>query len=359
MDLGICMASHVGDIDYVVRAEELGYSHAWLADSQMLWSDCYAALALAAVRTSTIKLGTGVAISGTRPAPVNAAGIATINALAPGRTFFGVGSGNTARRVMGLPPQRIAEFEQYLRTLIPLLKGEEAQHTFAGATHPIRHIMPDKGFVNFEDPIPLYISGFGPRSLGLAGMYGDGAVIGATGESSLGSMWHMVQAGAREAGRELAPGADYYTTALTTMAVLDDGEAVDSDRVKSECGAMAMAAVHYSYDQFRNFGHQPPNHLAGIWDDYTGLLAGIPEERLHQRIHAGHNCWVLPEEECFLTPEVLSASCMIGTPEQLIERLHGLAGDGLNQVMILPNFDTRFQVLERVARDILPHVQQA
>ena len=48
MDLGICVASHVGDIGYVTRAEALGYTHAWLADSQMLWSDCYAALALAA-----------------------------------------------------------------------------------------------------------------------------------------------------------------------------------------------------------------------------------------------------------------------------------------------------------------------
>ncbi len=60
MDIGICVASHVGDIDYIVRAEALGYTHAWLADSQMLWSDCYATLALAADRTSTINLGTGV-----------------------------------------------------------------------------------------------------------------------------------------------------------------------------------------------------------------------------------------------------------------------------------------------------------
>jgi len=356
MDLGICVASHVRDIDYVVRAEELGYSHAWLADSQMLWSDCYAALALAAVRTSHIHLGTGVAVSGTRPAPVNAAGIATINALAPGRTFFGVGTGNTARRVMGLPPQRIREFEQYLQTLAPLLKGEEALYEYNGQTRPIRHIMPDKGFVNFEDPIPLYISGFGPKSLALAGRYGDGAVIGAARDTSMGSMWHMVQAGAREAGRDLAPGSNYYTTALTTMVVLDDDEDMDSDRVKSECGAMAMAAVHYSYDQYRNFGHQPPNHLSGIWEDYTALLASIPEERRHQRIHAGHNCWVLPEEERFLTPEVLGASSMIGTKDDLIERMRALGDAGLNQVMILPNFDTRFDVLERVARDVVPNV---
>ena len=357
MDLGICVASHVGDTDYVVRAEELGYTHAWLADSQMLWSDCYATLALAAYRTSRIQLGTGVAVSGTRPAPVNAASIATINALAPGRTFFGVGAGNTARRVMGLPPQRIKQFEEYLQLLAPLLRGEEAMMPVGDEMIPIKHIMPDKGFVNFDDPIPLYISGFGPRSLGLAGKYGDGAVLAlASNPAAMASVWHMLQEGARDAGREIAPQQDYYTTALTTMVVLDDGEAMDSQRVKAECGAMAMATVHYAYDQFRNFGHQPPNALAGVWEDYTALLESYPAERRHQRIHAGHNCWVDPEEEKFLTPEVLSASSMIGSKDQLVEQIHALQAAGLDQIMILPNFDTRFDVLERVARDIVPNV---
>ena len=34
MDIGVCVASHINDIDYVVRAEELVYSHAWLADGR-------------------------------------------------------------------------------------------------------------------------------------------------------------------------------------------------------------------------------------------------------------------------------------------------------------------------------------
>ena len=356
MDIGVCVASHVRDIDYVVRAEELGYSHAWLADSQMLWSDCYAALALAAVRTSRIKLGTGVAITGTRPAPNNASGIATINALAPGRTFFGVGAGNTAMRVMGLPPQRIAEFDRYLETVAPLLRGEEATHHYGGQELPIRHIMPDKGFVNFDDSIPLYISGFGPRSLALAGKHGDGAVLALPANPAvMASLWHRIEAGARTAERQLDR-ASYYTTALTTMVVLDPGEAVDSARVKAECGAMAMAAVHFSYDQYRNFGRQPPGFMNGIWQDYRRMIESYPAERRHQRIHGGHNCWVLPEEERFLTAEVLQASAMIGTQGQLLERLHGLAEAGLHQVMILPNFDTRFDVLERVAKDIVPNV---
>lgn len=361
MDIGVCVASHIKDVGYVVRAEELGFSHAWMADSQMLWSDCFATLALVADRTSRINIGTGVAISGTRPAAVNAAGIATINALAPGRTFFGVGAGNTAMRVMGLPPQRIAEFESYLQTLGPLLKGEEACYQHNGQTQLVRHIMPDKGFVNFATEIPLYVSGFGPKSLALAGRYGHGAVLGAANPGAMLGSWHALTAGARQAGRHLrtpdnAQGEDFYTTALTTMVILEAGEAVDSPRVKAQCGAMAMASVHYAYDQFRNFGHQPPHFVSGIWDDYTALMESYPEERRHQRIHAGHNCWVVEEEERFLTPQVLSAASMIGTRDQLLEQLQALAAAGLNQVMILPSFDTRFDVLEDVGSQIIANI---
>jgi len=162
----------------------------------------------------------------------------------------------------------------------------------------------------------------------------------------------MIEAGAEDGiNRD-----EFYTTALTAMVVLDKDEAVDSDRVKNECGAMAMAALHYTYDQYRNFGHQPPNHLSGIWSDYVKTLEEVPEERRHQRIHLGHNCWVLPEEEKFLTKELLQATCFIGTQDELIEKLESLAEAGLNQVMNLPSFDPRFEVLERVAKDIIPFV---
>lgn len=360
MHVGVCIASHVGDIDYAVRAEALGYSHAWFADSQMLWSDCYACLALAAERTTKIHLGTGVAVSGTRPAPVNAAAIATINALAPGRTFFGVGSGNTAMRIMGQPPHRIREFDAYLRTIQPLLRGEEAPMgpltSGAQGDKPIRHIMPDKGFVAFDPPIPLYVSGFGPRSLGLAGRYGDGAVLALPPVPAvMEAFWQRIEEGALAAGRVLDR-TSFHTTALTTMVVLDDGEAADSDRVKAECGAMAMATIHYAYEQWRNFGHPPPAMLRGIWEEYCALLEEYPEERRHQRIHGGHNCWVLSEEERFLTPEILQASAMIGSQAEILGRLEALAAAGLDQVMILPNFDTRYEVLERVGQDVVAHL---
>ena len=356
MDIGICVASKIDDIEYVVRAEELGYSHAWLADSHMIWSDPYACLALAAHRTERINLGTGVAVAATRPAPVTAASIATINRIAPGRTFLGIGTGNTAMRIMGHKPMRIAEFDQYLTTLRPLLAGQEADFEWRGRTSPIRHIMADDGFVDFSTPIPLYVSGFGPRSLGLAGKHGDGAVLSIPPDPAfMERIWTSVERGAVEAGVTLDR-SDYLTTSLTTIVVLEPGEATDSDRVKHLCGAFAMASLHYSYDQFRNYGKPPAGPAAAVWDEYRAVVEQTEPERRHQRVHAGHNCWVMPEEERFLTKELIEATCLVGTADQLVERLRGLSDAGLDQVMILPPFDPRFEVLETVGQHILPYV---
>ena len=99
MDVGVCIAAKIDDVGIVPFAENLGYSHAWVADSQMIWSDCYAYLALAAERTRTINIGTGVSVVGTRTAPVTAHSIATINRLAPGRTFLGLGSGHHVKKI--------------------------------------------------------------------------------------------------------------------------------------------------------------------------------------------------------------------------------------------------------------------
>ena len=158
MQLGVCLASQITDIDYAVLAEELGFDDLWFADSQMIWSDVYATMALAAARTTRIRIGTGVAVAGTRSAPVTAAAHATINAIAPGRVFCGIGTGNTAMRVMGHRPMPIAEFEAYIESLRPLLSGEETPLTWRGRTAPVRHLMPTHGFVDFTQRIPLYIS---------------------------------------------------------------------------------------------------------------------------------------------------------------------------------------------------------
>jgi len=58
MDVGIVTAK-IDEVGYITHAENLGYSHAWVTDSPMIRSNCWAVLALAAAQTRTIRLGTG------------------------------------------------------------------------------------------------------------------------------------------------------------------------------------------------------------------------------------------------------------------------------------------------------------
>ena len=353
MDFGICIASKIDDVGYIARAENLGYSHAWVADSQMIWSDCYAVLALAAQQTRKIKIGTGVSVAGTRIAPVTASSIATINRLAPGRTFLGVGTGNTAMRIMGHKPLKLKEFASYLKTLRGLLHGEEVEFTWRGETTPIRFLMKEQNFIDVEHQIPLYISGFGPKVQGLAGEYGDGLVLSIPPDP--GFMYRALnnaQAGASRANKTLSHD-NFYTASLTTAVILEPGESLTSDRVLRECGAFVIASLHYVYDKIRQFGGDPPGHLRHIWDDYRALVEKTQPSHRHLRIHDGHCTYLLPEEARFITPELIKTTCLVGTPGEIAEQIRRLEEAGLHQIMILPSLETQYRVIEEFARKVM------
>ena len=136
MRMSVCVMADIDEIGFYPHIESLGYDSAWVADSQMLFSDCYAVLALAARQTRGCASGPGVAICGTRIPPVHVAAMATLNRLAPGRVHLGIGTGNTAMRSMGQPPMRIAEYAEYLRVLRGLLRGEAVDYVYEGARAP-------------------------------------------------------------------------------------------------------------------------------------------------------------------------------------------------------------------------------
>ncbi len=356
MEFGICVASRPSDLGYVVEAERLGFTHCWMADSQMIWSDVYAMLALAAERTTTMRIGTGVAVAPTRPSPVTAAALATINELAPGRVFCGVGSGNTAMRIMGHKPMTIDAFDRYLTELRPLLRGEEAAVHWAGAVSPVRHLMAGHGFVRFDPAIPIHVSAFGPRSLELAARHGDGLITSAPPEPEAiaGLRAALVRSG--DANGRAITRAGFPVATLTTMCVLDVGEAVDSERCRRDVGAFAIAGLHYIYEQYAQLGRRPPAHVEDIWDDYVEYIEDAPADRRHQRIHLGHNCWVEPEEERFVTAALIERTCLVGTADQLIERVRALDTAGLDQLVLLPPLDAKERVIGDVAANVMPFV---
>lgn len=351
----MCMATRITDVDHAVLAERLGFDAVWVADSQLLWSDCYATMALVADRTSTIRVGTGVAVAGTRDPTVTAAAHATINALAPGRVFCGIGTGNTARRVAGRRPMSIATFDRHLGEVRSLLDGAPTVVRGPdGSETEIRHLMRDDGFVAFEPRIPMYVSAFGPRAIDLAVRHGDGLVGSVRPDpDAVERLWSRIRVAADACGRSVHPDG-FPVTTLTTMCVLEPGEDLDSPRVRERTGAFAIAALHYQYDQWREAGRPDvPGRFPG-WDDYVAMLDREDPDRIHQRVHQGHNCWVLPEEERFVTPELIRATCLVGTPDDLVTRCRDLEAAGLRQIMVLPPLAVRDEVLHDIAAHVLP-----
>ena len=69
MQFGFLVMADINEIGFFNHVEALGYASVWVADSQMLYSDCYAVLALAARQTTRLRLGPGTAICGTRIPP--------------------------------------------------------------------------------------------------------------------------------------------------------------------------------------------------------------------------------------------------------------------------------------------------
>jgi 5,10-methylenetetrahydromethanopterin reductase len=351
MKFGVCVMANVDEIPFFAHAEALGYDSVWVTDSQLLFSDCYAVLALAARQTRRLRLGPGTAICGTRIPPVHVAAMATLNRIAPGRVFLGIGTGNTAMRSMGQKPMRIADFAEYLRVLSALLRGEAVDYDLGGVKRPIKMLMHEDAYMNLVPKIPLYVSGFGPRAMALAGEYGDGLVfaIPPRGVGAAAALSHVRQ-GAARCNRDLS---GFHNCALVNVALLRPGEAVDSDRVKAMVGPNVMASVYYFYDELRERGIDPPAFLRRIWKRYCALVEETPPEYRHFRTHEFHYTRLHPGEAELIDAELIRATCLVGTAEELVLRIRALEEEGLEELMFASGTSAKWRLAEDFARQVM------
>lgn len=360
MEFSLTVATKIDDWQLIKYAEDLGYDRAWVPDSQMIWSDCYATLALAAHNTSRIKLGTGVAIPGVRLAPVTAHSIASINRIAPGRVFLGIGTGHTAMRVMGFDPMKIRDFREYLRVVRGLLQGEEVEVTLNGRTRATRFLHLDRGFINITDRIPIYVAANGPLALRTAGEFGDGLVtVFDVRPETMPQSLAQVKAGAAKAGREVP--ADFHVSALTTAVVLNPGEKLTAERVIDECGSQVAAVLHFVYEIYqytKNLEVVPPA-LQDVWEEYCAYVGKMetPLEKRHLQIHNGHCTFLMPEERRFITPKAIQGTALVGEPEEIIHRLRQAEKAGIKEVALLPPMDYARKVLRDFAEKVMHRYQ--
>lgn len=333
MDFGIYLATAADSWKVVKRAEELGYSNAWFFDTPMLNAELFVAMGAAAVKTDKIRLGTGVLIPSNRLEPVAASALASLSALAPGRIDFGVGTGFTSRRALGLPALKLARMEEYIRVVQALLRGETVEWECEGEVRKIRFLSPELDVVDLDQPVPLYISAFGPKGRELTARLGAGYMGLAEDPTSLPAM----QAAWKAAGRDAST---LYSIVIAGGTVLADGEPADSPRARAQAGPSAAMVFHNQVEQEDiALGKGAAGTPMGVPPQFQPQLEAYrqlyerfePSDARYLMNHTGHLMYLKAGEEELMTPEVIRAFTFTGEKRELAERIRQLKADGLSQ----------------------------
>jgi 5,10-methylenetetrahydromethanopterin reductase len=337
----------------VRRAEELGFSRSWFYDTQMLSADPFVAMAAAALKTTQIRLGTGVLIPSNRLAAVAANAFASLNKLAPGRIDFGVGTGFTGRRAMGLGAIKLADMEDYIQVVMALLRGETVETEIEGKSRLIRLLNPELGLVNTKDPIGLYVAASGPRARQLTARIGAGWIATTGDVATTVAALRDIEARRAAAGRTAEP---FDSVVMTGGAILADGEPADSPRAVAQAGPRAAMLLHRAADAtlagFPNIAPVPPS-LADTVAGYVELARRFRPQGAHYlENHRGHLMFVKPEERPFVTAELIRATTLTGTEKEIKERFAALAEAGYSEIaiQIIPGHEHAIEDWGRIRR---------
>ncbi len=350
MEFGISVG-HITAVDYAQHGERLGFTRCWVTDSPLLRSNLFATMAAVALQTRSIQIGAGVAVCGMRLAPEAANGIATVSALAPGRTYAIFGTGNTSMRMLGLRPTGAKALREYVRVVRALLHGEEIDYVHEGESHPIRFTALHQNHIRLEPPPPVHVAANGPLGQAVAGEIADGLCTSIPRGGTIGEALAHAHRGAARAGRTLD--TTFHTSALVNVLMLEPGESLTSPRVLAEVGPAVMTNFHYLVDWVRETGKEPPAYVRPVWDEYMAFRRARDAADAHLKMHASHYADLDPEEARFLTPEIIRNFCIVGEPDELIERLRGLEREGLQQITFHPPFERRYEVMESFARLVM------
>lgn len=343
MEFSLWTAPRPATRDLVVEAERLGYEAAYLLDSPALYSDPFSIEALCADATSTIRLGHGVTNPATRLPMQMASSLGTLNALAPGRTFWGIGSGYTALAACGSPHSPMRVFADYIRTVKALIAGETAEFEYRGHVSRARFIHGEgtlgEDFVNFTDKIPVYIAAAGPKALALAGELADGLICVKNDptEEYVRSLRAQMQVGADRVGRRAE---DIPIMLLVSLYIMERGEKFGNDRMKDAIMISDQSTIGcFSTGHFPGLTLSNDNiRVRRIGDDdipekYRQLAlaerrlrverGGVEfpdEEEWYLTAYEGHGWRLRPELRPYVSEDVLRGVATIETAEEMLKK---------------------------------------
>jgi probable F420-dependent oxidoreductase len=315
-------------LQLIQLAEEHGFEYAWTYDSHVLWQESIPMLAVAARETSRIKLGHFVTNPATREPTVLASAYATLHDISDGRMVMGVGRGDSAVRYIGRQPMKVAEFERALRMVKDFMNGREVR--WNDRDLQLKWVRPEL------PEIPMWVAGYGPKALGVAGRVGDGVII------------------------QLAD-PEIITWIMDTARRAAEADGRDPSRLRCIVGAPSHVGddLADAREQVRWFPAMVSNHVMDLIERYGTDGSTVPKALTdyvqarkfydydeHSRVGARHGE--------FVTDEICDRFCVIGDASRCAEKLRELEAVGVDQFNVYLMTHGQEETLRAYGEAIIP-----
>jgi len=284
-------------IDKIVKlvklAEDVGFEYAWITDHYNN-KNVYETLALIAAGTETIKMGPGVTNPYVRSPAITASAIATLDELSNGRATLGIGPGDKATfDALGIEwTKPVSTIKTAIATMSTLLAGEKTE---SGAS-----LMGAKAV---QEKVPIYMGAQGPMMLKTAGGFSDGALINASNPKDFEAAVPMIKEGAEAEGKSLS---DIDVAAYTCCSIAEDADkALNAAKI-----VVAFIAAGSPPPVFER--HGLPTDTGAKFGaflgkgDFGGAIGAV-------------------------TPELMDAFSVVGTPKEFVPKIEALGNMGVTQ----------------------------
>ncbi len=309
------------------QAEKAGFEYGWIFDSHVLWKEPYPLLTLMASNSRSLRLGTCVTNPAVRDITVTASLYATLNLISSGRMELGIGRGDSSRRVLGKPPVTSAHLEEAVRTFRDLTGGREINYE----GQPTR-------ITWAEGSPPVWIAGYGPKVLNLAGRIADGVILQFADPDLISWCVGFVRKGAREAGRDPAK--------IEIMAAAP---------------AWLSSDLPAARDRVRWFPALVSNHVVDLIsrykpEDLPSLLTAYVRNR--EGYDYRHHCEVDSDNKSFVSDDVVDRFCLVGPAKDQIAKLRQLEKVGVTQFNLYLMSGEEEKALDQFSREVVSTFQK-
>ncbi|MFI6586815.1 LLM class flavin-dependent oxidoreductase [Embleya sp. NPDC050493] len=317
--------------EWLRTAEGAGFDLLTTGDSQSLWADPFIALTVAAGHTSRARLAVTVSNPMTRHPAVVASCATALQQLSGGRFAYGISSGDSALRNIGVRPGTLAELADFVAAVRNMCAGRPA--TFGGA---------DVALHWDHRPTPIWMAAEGPRTLRLAGRIADGVILSnsLTAEAYRRNLG-LITEGAAEVGRDVAELEIWCMANLVPAPT----ERAGIDRIRS---VLAGTANHVY--RFTMAGKGVPAEIA----PRLAALQAAYDSRHHASPDTAHvNAELV--DRYGLTDWLAARSTIAGPPEACVERLHEIAEAGITRLILSQFVPEPLAFMRLFADRIAPH----